>query len=198
MVAPPESAMIRISSGPVLVSRFPNRTEPSHFASTSPDSPSPTTGWYLLSTFQSLSVPLQQPSVRTQIEEGVVERATVDLGHPEDDVRGHFRRRLCDSRYGRAGHADGIGGKALHELGVIPCGGAPDPVGIGGDERLGENDQFCSVTGSFLYYMAINPGIQDKAQKELDGIIGNRLSDFSDRPNMPIVYRSDLSRGASI
>jgi cytochrome P450 len=51
------------------------------------------------------------------------------------------------------------------------------------------------VTGSFLYYMAINPGIQNKAQREIDGIIGNRLPNFSDRPNMPYVeaiYREVL------
>ena len=51
------------------------------------------------------------------------------------------------------------------------------------------------MTGSFLYYMAINPGIQVKAQKEIDGIVGNRLPDFSDRPNMPYIeaiYREVL------
>ena len=51
------------------------------------------------------------------------------------------------------------------------------------------------MTGSFLYYMAINPGIQDKAQGEIDGVVGNRLPNFSDRPNMPYVeaiYREVL------
>jgi len=44
------------------------------------------------------------------------------------------------------------------------------------------------VTGSFLYYMAINPDIQDKAQREIDSVLGrNRLPDLSDRPNMPYI-----------
>ena len=43
--------------------------------------------------------------------------------------------------------------------------------------------------------MAIHPDIQDKAQREIDSIIGNRLPDFSDRPDMPYVeaiYREVL------
>ena len=59
-----------------------------------------------------------------------------------------------------------------------------------------------SVTGSFLYYMAVNPDVQEKAQREIDNIIGtHRLPDFSDRPSMPYleaIYREVLrSRPAS-
>jgi cytochrome P450 len=53
-----------------------------------------------------------------------------------------------------------------------------------------------SVTGSFFYYIAVNPVIQAKAQREIDGVVGrNRLPDFSDRPTMPYVeaiYREVL------
>ena len=52
------------------------------------------------------------------------------------------------------------------------------------------------MAGSFLYFMAINPDIQDKAQREIDSVIGrDRLPDFSDRPNLPYVeaiYREVL------
>jgi len=44
--------------------------------------------------------------------------------------------------------------------------------------------------------MAITPSIQEKAQREIDRVVGrNRLPDFSDRPNMPYVeaiYREVL------
>ena len=44
--------------------------------------------------------------------------------------------------------------------------------------------------------MAINPSIQERAQKEIDRVVGrNRLPDFSDRPNMPYleaIYREVL------
>src|SRR5437016_12420257 len=44
--------------------------------------------------------------------------------------------------------------------------------------------------------MAVNPGIQAKAQSEIDRVVGrNRLPDFSDRPMMPYVeaiYREVL------
>jgi cytochrome P450 len=43
--------------------------------------------------------------------------------------------------------------------------------------------------------MTVNPGIQDKAQREIDSIIGDRLPDFSDRQNMPYIeaiYREVL------
>lgn len=59
----------------------------------------------------------------------------------------------------------------------------------------GATDTTTSVTGSFLYYMAIHPDVQDKAQREIDSVIGNRLPDFSDRPDMPYVeaiYREVL------
>jgi len=50
--------------------------------------------------------------------------------------------------------------------------------------------------GTFFYYMAINPGIQEKAQIEIDRVIGrNRLPEFSDRPNLPYleaIYREVL------
>ena len=53
-----------------------------------------------------------------------------------------------------------------------------------------------SATGSFFYYMAVNPGIQEKAQREIDRVVGrSRLPDFSDRPAMPFVeaiYREVL------
>ena len=53
-----------------------------------------------------------------------------------------------------------------------------------------------SATDSFFYYMAINPDIQEKAQREIDNIIGtHRLPDFSDRTEMPYVeaiYREVL------
>jgi len=44
--------------------------------------------------------------------------------------------------------------------------------------------------------MAINRGIQDKAQGEIDRVVGrNRLPEFSDRPAMPYleaIYREVL------
>ena len=44
--------------------------------------------------------------------------------------------------------------------------------------------------------MAVNPAVQEKAQREIDRVTGrNRLPDFSDRPNMPYVeaiYREVL------
>ena len=44
--------------------------------------------------------------------------------------------------------------------------------------------------------MAVNPGIQEKAQREIDLVIGrNRLPDFSDRSSMPYleaIYREVL------
>ena len=44
--------------------------------------------------------------------------------------------------------------------------------------------------------MAINPGIQEKAQAEIDRVIGrNRLPEFSDRPKLPYIeaiYREVL------
>jgi cytochrome P450 len=44
--------------------------------------------------------------------------------------------------------------------------------------------------------MAINPGIQEKAQTEIDRIVGrNRLPEFSDRPKLPYlegIYREVL------
>jgi len=33
--------------------------------------------------------------------------------------------------------------------------------------------------------MALYPEVQKKAQKELDKVIGNRLPEFNDRPNLP-------------
>ena len=53
-----------------------------------------------------------------------------------------------------------------------------------------------SAMGSFFYYMAVNPGIQETAQREIDRVVGrNRLPDFPDRPAMPYVeaiYREVL------
>ena len=44
--------------------------------------------------------------------------------------------------------------------------------------------------------MAISPGIQEKAQTEIDRVIGrNRLPEFSDRPKLPYlegIYREVL------
>jgi cytochrome P450 len=44
--------------------------------------------------------------------------------------------------------------------------------------------------------MAVNPGVQEKAQREIDRVVGrNRLPNFSDRPTMPYVeaiYREVL------
>ena len=53
-----------------------------------------------------------------------------------------------------------------------------------------------SSIGSFFYYMVVNPGIQEKAQREIDRVVGrNRLPDLSDRQAMPYVeaiYREVL------
>jgi len=35
--------------------------------------------------------------------------------------------------------------------------------------------------------MALYPEVQKKAQKELDKVIGNRLPEFNDRPNLPYI-----------
>jgi len=44
--------------------------------------------------------------------------------------------------------------------------------------------------------MAINPGVQEKAQEEIDRVVGrNRLPEFADRPAMPYleaIYREVL------
>jgi len=52
------------------------------------------------------------------------------------------------------------------------------------------------VTGSFLYFMAANPSIQEEAQREIDRVVGkDRLPDFSDRLAMPYleaIYREVL------
>jgi len=52
------------------------------------------------------------------------------------------------------------------------------------------------VLGSFFYFMAINPSTQEKAQSEIDRVVGrNRLPDFADRPTMPYleaIYREVL------
>ncbi|KIM47265.1 hypothetical protein M413DRAFT_23489 [Hebeloma cylindrosporum] len=57
------------------------------------------------------------------------------------------------------------------------------------------SDTTISATGSFLYFMAVNHGIQKKAQSEIDRVGRNRLPDFSDRPTMPYleaIYREVL------
>jgi cytochrome P450 len=58
------------------------------------------------------------------------------------------------------------------------------------------SDTTISASGSFFYFMAVNPGVQEKAQREIDRVIGrNRLPNFSDRPNMPYleaIYREVL------
>ena len=35
--------------------------------------------------------------------------------------------------------------------------------------------------------MALYPDVQKKAQEELDKVIGNRLPEFNDRPNLPYI-----------
>jgi cytochrome P450 len=35
--------------------------------------------------------------------------------------------------------------------------------------------------------MALNPGVQKKAQAELDSVLGGRLPEFNDRLNLPYV-----------
>jgi len=35
--------------------------------------------------------------------------------------------------------------------------------------------------------MALYPEVQKKAQKELDEVIGDRLPEFNDRPNLPYI-----------
>ncbi|KDR69754.1 hypothetical protein GALMADRAFT_77060 [Galerina marginata CBS 339.88] len=60
----------------------------------------------------------------------------------------------------------------------------------------GGSDTTISSTGTFFYVMAINPEIQQKAQAEIDAVIGsNRLPDFGDRASLPYIealYREIL------
>ncbi|PPQ87341.1 hypothetical protein CVT25_002091 [Psilocybe cyanescens] len=48
--------------------------------------------------------------------------------------------------------------------------------------------QTISATGSFFYFMAVNPDVQKKAQAEIDRVTGStRLPTFNDRTSMPYV-----------
>ena len=45
-----------------------------------------------------------------------------------------------------------------------------------------------SLLGTFFYLMARHPEIQEKAQKELDAVVGtSRLPHFDDRPSLPYI-----------
>ncbi|KAJ7459914.1 cytochrome P450 [Mycena latifolia] len=48
-------------------------------------------------------------------------------------------------------------------------------------------DTTVSAIGSFFLSMAIHPEIQQKAQNELDTVIGSRLPEFEDRPSLPYI-----------
>jgi len=58
------------------------------------------------------------------------------------------------------------------------------------------SDTTISTIGSFFYYMAVTHDVQEKAQREIDHVVGStRLPDFSDRQNLPYVeaiYREVL------
>ena len=48
--------------------------------------------------------------------------------------------------------------------------------------------QIVSVMGVFLYVIAKNPHVQQKAQEEIDRVIGkNRLPNLTDRPDLPYI-----------
>ncbi|PPQ72828.1 hypothetical protein CVT26_003337 [Gymnopilus dilepis] len=50
------------------------------------------------------------------------------------------------------------------------------------------SDTTIAATNSFIYFMAIHPEIQRKAQTEIDQVVGNsRLPDFDDRPALPYI-----------
>lgn len=49
-------------------------------------------------------------------------------------------------------------------------------------------DQITSAMCSFIHLIAKHPKVQRKAQDEIDHVIGgDRLPDFSDRPNLPYI-----------
>jgi len=48
--------------------------------------------------------------------------------------------------------------------------------------------QTISATRSFLFLMVAHPEIQQKAQEEINRVVGNnRLPDFNDRPEIPYI-----------
>ncbi|KAL9712265.1 hypothetical protein Ac2012v2_005343 [Leucoagaricus gongylophorus] len=51
----------------------------------------------------------------------------------------------------------------------------------------GGADTTVSTIQSFFMAMALHPQVQKKAQEELDKVIGNRLPEFNDRPNLPYI-----------
>ncbi|KAG6868891.1 hypothetical protein C0993_008189 [Termitomyces sp. T159_Od127] len=60
--------------------------------------------------------------------------------------------------------------------------------GVAATIFAGGADTSVSALSTFMYAMVVNVEAQQKAQDEIDAVIGtNRLPDFSDRPNLPYV-----------
>ncbi|KAH9946329.1 cytochrome P450 [Epithele typhae] len=57
-----------------------------------------------------------------------------------------------------------------------------------GSLYIGGADTTVAALGSFFLAMVLNPGVQQKAQEELDHVVGShRLPDFSDKPLLPYI-----------
>ncbi|KAF7761211.1 hypothetical protein Agabi119p4_10620 [Agaricus bisporus var. burnettii] len=52
---------------------------------------------------------------------------------------------------------------------------------------IGGADTTASTLTSFFMAMALHPEVQKKAQAELDQVLGGRLPEFADRPNLPYI-----------
>lgn len=51
---------------------------------------------------------------------------------------------------------------------------------------LAASETTAAAVMTFILAMLIHPGVQRKAQQELDSVVGSdRLPDFSDRPRLP-------------
>ncbi|PPQ86493.1 hypothetical protein CVT25_008275 [Psilocybe cyanescens] len=73
--------------------------------------------------------------------------------------------------------------QAIQNIAYTVNGAASDTV-----RRLIPNFNTISATGSFFYFMAVNPDVQKKAQAEIDRVTGStRLPTFNDRTSMPYV-----------
>jgi len=52
---------------------------------------------------------------------------------------------------------------------------------------MGGSDTLLSGIYNFMIAMVLHPEVQAKAQKEVDDVLGDRLPDFSDEPDLPYV-----------
>ena len=124
-----------------------------------------------------LAVLAQDTPLGVYIEQRVVEaaptRLSVALGHAHDHVRLGALRSLAQPLRGGAGDLDGVVQQPsvqLVEQTYLARRNRPHPIGISGDERLGEHDEASAVT----------PRLRDQSAGLVDGgvpiqIHGRRL-----------------------